>query len=99
MTDGTLPPFIGIRIKSLSGELHRRALRTLDLFVTTAVEMGGRLPSGFAVTLPKIQDVEQVLVLGEAMAELEQGLGIDPKRRAEELQIGDFCRIANVIGR
>ena len=28
-----------------------------------------------------------------------QGLGIDPKRRAEELQIGDFCRIANVIGR
>ena len=26
-----------------------------------------------------------------------QGLGIDPKRRAEELQIGDFCRIANVM--
>ncbi|MGH8944121.1 MAG: DUF6986 family protein, partial [Acidimicrobiia bacterium] len=70
MTAGTLPPFTGIRVKSLSGELHRRALRTLDLFVTTAVEKGGHLPPGFTVTLPKIQDVEQVLVLGEALAEL-----------------------------
>ena len=31
---GTLPPFIGIRIKPVSAELHRRSLRTLDLFVT-----------------------------------------------------------------
>ena len=30
--------------------------------------------------------------------ELLQGLGIDHKRRAEELQIGDFCRIANALG-
>ena len=30
--------------------------------------------------------------------EMLQGLGIDPKRRAEELQIGDFCRIANALG-
>jgi citrate lyase beta subunit len=77
MAAGTLPPFTGIRIKSLSGELHRRALRTLDLFVTTAVESGGGLPPGFAVTLPKIQDAEQVAVLGEALNELEQELGID----------------------
>ncbi len=73
---GTLPPFTGIRIKSLSGELHRRALRTLDLFITSAVEAGGRLPDGFTVTLPKIQDVRQVEVLAEALAEIEQGLGI-----------------------
>jgi citrate lyase beta subunit len=72
-----LPPFIGIRIKSLSGELHRRALRTLDLFVTTAAERGGKLPYGFTVTLPKIQDVEQVEVLSEALGELEMSLGID----------------------
>ena len=31
--------------------------------------------------------------------ELLQGLGIDPKRRAEELQIGDFCRIATALPR
>jgi citrate lyase beta subunit len=78
MTAGTLPPFTGIRIKSLSSELHRRSLRTLDLFVTTAVEKSGHLPTGFAVTLPKIQDVDQVLVLGEALAEIEHELGIDP---------------------
>jgi citrate lyase beta subunit len=78
MTGRTLPPFTGIRIKSLSGELHRRALRTLDLFISAAVEEGGGLPEGFTVTLPKIQDVEQVVVLGEALAGIEQTLGIDP---------------------
>ncbi len=77
MTAGSLPPFIGIRIKSLSGELHRRALRTLDIFVTTVVEGGHGLPPGFTVTLPKIQDVEQVMVLDEALDELEQDLGLD----------------------
>jgi 16S rRNA (adenine1518-N6/adenine1519-N6)-dimethyltransferase len=30
---------------------------------------------------------------------LLQELGIDPKRRAEELQIADFCRIANALRR
>jgi citrate lyase beta subunit len=78
MKAGTLPPFTGIRVKSLSGELHRRALRTLDLFVTSAVEKGGRLPDGFVVTLPKIQDTAQVEVLGEALGELERELGIGP---------------------
>ncbi len=74
---GTLPPFIGIRIKSLLGELHDRALRTLDLFVTTLAESAGRLPDGFVVTLPKIQDAEQVQVLDEVLSELEGALGLD----------------------
>ena len=73
--DGTIPPFSGIRIKSLSGELHRRALRTLDIFVTTLVEQGG-VPDGFCVTVPKLQDVAQVEVVCEALGELETELGI-----------------------
>jgi citrate lyase beta subunit len=77
MGAGTLPPFLGIRVKSLSGELHRRALRTLDLFVSTLVDETGRLPDGFAVTLPKIQHVEQVAVFTEALAALEQELGVE----------------------
>ncbi|HEX9847402.1 MAG TPA: aldolase/citrate lyase family protein [Acidimicrobiia bacterium] len=77
MQAALLSPFIGIRVKSLSAELHRRALRTLDLFVTTAVETAGRLPAGFCVTLPKIQDVDQVRVMSEALSELESSLGID----------------------
>lgn len=76
MEEETLPPFLGIRVKSLSGELHRRSLRTLDLFVTTLVEEAGKVPDGFRVTLPKIQQVEQVAVFSEAMTELERGLGI-----------------------
>ncbi|MGA7227392.1 MAG: phosphoenolpyruvate kinase [Acidimicrobiia bacterium] len=75
---GSLPPYVGIRIKSLTSELHRRALRTVDLFVTTAVEASGGLPPGFVVTLPKIQHVEQVEVLIAALAEMEGKLGIDP---------------------
>lgn len=77
MEPGSLPPFIGIRIKSLSGDLHRRALATLDLFITTLAEAGTGLPAGFAVTLPKIQDVEQVAVLDEALSELEKKLGLE----------------------
>jgi len=77
MTEGALSPFIGIRIKSLSGELHRRALRTMDLFITTVVEEAGRLPGGFTVTLPKIQDLGQVEVTAAALEELESELDVD----------------------
>ncbi len=76
MSEDTLPPFIGIRVKSMSGELHRRALGTMDLFITTLVEEGEGLPGGFTVTLPKIQDLAQVEVTAEALAELESALGI-----------------------
>jgi citrate lyase beta subunit len=75
---GSLPPFVGIRVKPLSGELYRRSLRTLDIFVTTLVEAAGSLPDGFVVTLPKIQDVAQVAVVDEALSELESKLGVDP---------------------
>lgn len=77
MEAGSLPPFVGIRIKPLSGELHRRGLRTLDVFLTSLVEKAGRLPDNFTVTLPKIQDEEQVRVLDEALSELESNLGLE----------------------
>ena len=38
MKQGTLPPFIGIRIKPLNEELKRRSLRTFDLFLTRLLE-------------------------------------------------------------
>lgn len=73
----TLPPFTGIRIKSLSGELHRRALRTLDIFLTSLSEDTGSAPETFVVTVPKIQDVEQVAVVDEALTQLESALGLN----------------------
>src|SRR5260370_33130972 len=42
MGAATISPFIGIRIKSFSGELAARSLRTLDLVLTA---LGGKLPA------------------------------------------------------
>src|SRR5207248_11706828 len=50
MQAGTLPPFIGIRIKPFNEELRARSTRTLDIFVTTVLEGAGRkLPETFVV--------------------------------------------------
>jgi len=38
MGEGSLPPFIGIRIKPFSPELRERSIRTLDLFVGALCE-------------------------------------------------------------
>src|ERR1044071_1735336 len=77
MREGTLPPFIGIRIKPFSSELMRRGLRTLDIFLTTLLgESNGTLPSGFVITLPKIQLPEQVTLLADVFDELEPRLGL-----------------------
>jgi citrate lyase beta subunit len=70
--EGTLPPFLGIRVKPLSAELAGRALRTLDLFVTTLVREARRLPPGFVVTLPKVTMPEQVHALVRALGALER---------------------------
>src|SRR5438270_5260021 len=52
---GTLPPFIGIRIKPLNEDLRTRSIRTLDIFMTSFLrESGGKLPGGFVITVPKI---------------------------------------------
>ena len=73
---GTLPPFIGIRIKPLSKDLHERGLRTLDLFVTTlAAQAGSSFPSRLLVTLPKIVAPGQVTAAARACALLERRLG------------------------
>ena len=77
LAEGTLPPFIGIRIKTFSAELGGRALRTLDLFLTALAKRAGKLPPGFVVTLPKVTSPEQVSVLVDAFEELEPRLGLD----------------------
>jgi hypothetical protein len=41
LKNGTLPPFIGIRIKPFTQELMRRSVRTLDIFLTTLLEKAG----------------------------------------------------------
>ncbi len=64
---GTLPPAIGIRIKTFSEEMKRRSLRTFDLFLTRLLDRtGGALPPNFVVTLPKITSPEQVAAMASA---------------------------------
>jgi citrate lyase beta subunit len=74
---GTLPPFIGIRIKPFNEDLKDRAIRTLDIFITTLVqETGGKLPDNFVVTLPKVQLAAQVTAAAALLDLLEEKLGL-----------------------
>ena len=58
---GTLPPFVGIRIKPLNEDLRARSIRTLDIFMTALLrETAGKLPARFVITVPKIQLPEQM---------------------------------------
>ena len=84
---GTLPPFIGIRIKPLEGALLRRSIRTLDLFVSTLVGEAGRLPENFVVTLPKIAVPEQVSTLVRLFEALERRLELNDGALKLELMI------------
>ena len=76
MADHTLPPFVGIRVKSFSAETTDRALRTLDLTLTTLVATTRALPERFVVTLPKVVMPAQVTALVECLAMLERALGL-----------------------
>jgi citrate lyase beta subunit len=88
MVDGTLPPFIGIRIKPVSKELHARSLRTLDLFLTTLVSRTKReLRTGFVVTVPKVMSGGQVMAVAGACAALERKLKLRPGLVRLELMI------------
>lgn len=85
---GTLPPFIGIRIKTMSKELHARSLRTLDLFVTTLARANRRrLPANFVVTIPKILLAGQVTAVARICTALERRLKLQPGSIRLELMI------------
>src|SRR5579862_7090555 len=76
LRNGTLPAFIGIRIKPLNEELRARSLRTLHLFLSTLVGDAGRLPPGFIVTLPKITLPGQVRAFADVLQLLERELSL-----------------------
>jgi uncharacterized protein DUF6986 len=85
---GTLPPFIGIRIKPLSKELHGRSLRTLDIFVSTLAAATGRaLPPNFVITIPKVMAPGQVAAVARAGTLLEQRLKLKSGALKLELMI------------
>jgi citrate lyase beta subunit len=81
------PPFIGIRIKSLTEALRARAIRTLDLFLTALLAEGARVPQNFAITLPKVTLPEQVTALVQLLEILENRHKIAPGTIKIEIMI------------
>ena len=78
-----MPPFIGIRIKPLNEDLRARSMRTLDIFITALLrETGGKLPTNFVITVPKIQLPEQVTAAVRLFALLEKKTGLADWRAA-----------------
>jgi len=97
--NGTLPPFIGIRIKPFNEELRARSFRTLDIFVSTLAEQtGGNLPANFVITLPKITLPDQVSTLVSLLARLEQQNNLPDRTLKFEMMIETTQSIINHKG-
>ena len=85
---GTLPAFIGIRIKPFSEELKERGLRTLDLFLTTLLKKtAGKLPDNFVVMLPKVTIVEQVEALVQFFEIIEEEFSLPDRTLKMEMMV------------
>jgi len=79
MEQGTLSPFIGIRIKPFTEDLKQRGVRTLDIFLSTLLqETGGKLPDNFVVMLPKVTIPEQMTTMVRLFELLEKANGLAP---------------------
>ena len=97
--DGTLSPFIGIRLKPFNEELKARSIRTLDIFVTALNEAtGGNIPQPFYITLPKITVPEQASALADLLEKLEDKLGLKQGTFQVELMIETPQSIFNSEG-
>ncbi|CCH85588.1 conserved protein of unknown function; putative kinase domains [Modestobacter italicus] len=80
-----LPPFLGIRAKSLEEPTRRRGVRSLDLFLTGLAGAGRERA---VVTLPKVTAVEQVTAFLPVLYALQQtsGLALDLELQVETPQ-------------
>jgi hypothetical protein len=88
LAEGTLPPFIGIRVKPFNEDLRARSIRTLDIFITSLItKSGGKLPANFVITLPKVQIAAHVKAAAKVCAMLEAKLGLAAGALRLELMI------------
>lgn len=100
MKDGTLPPFIGIRIKPFTEDLKQRGVRTLDLFLTELLSAtGGKLPDNFVVMLPKVTIPEQVSALVRLFQMIEQAFSIPEGSLKMEMMVEATQAVMDSEGR
>jgi citrate lyase beta subunit len=83
---GVLPPFCGLRFKSLEAGTRARGIRTLDLLIGAVLERG-ELPVGWVQTLPKVTSVRQVTAMVELCTRLEAGYGLAAGQLRFEIQV------------
>jgi hypothetical protein len=82
------PPFSGLRVKSFADGLAPRSVRTLDVFLGALLaERAGRLPDGFAITLPKVVIADHVAAFAEVLDRLEPRLGLPSGALRFEVQV------------
>ena len=100
MKEGTLSPFLGIRIKPFTEELKNRSVRTLDIFISTLAEAsGGKMPANFVVTLPKVQIPEQVTALVRLFEIIEKNTGLPTGSLKMEFMVETTQSIMNSEGK
>jgi citrate lyase beta subunit len=99
MAAGSLPPFIGLRIKPFNEELRDRSVRTLDIFLTELLgKTSGTLPRNFFITLPKVTIPEESAALAAVCSRLESALGLKAQTLQVELMIETPQSIFNERG-
>ncbi len=81
------PPYVGIRIKPFTTVSAGRAIRTLDLFLTTLIRSASEVPETFVVTLPKVTLPSQIATLARLLSIIETRLGLRPGKLRMELMI------------
>jgi len=92
-------PFCGFRVKSFQKETYKRAVRTLDLFLTNLFDKcDGKLPENFVVTLPKISRKEEIEVLIELLDEFERTNALEKGSIKVEIMIETPQSIVNEKG-
>ena len=99
LSEGSLPPFIGIRLKPFSPELRDRSIRTLDLFISALCgATGGKLPPNFVVTLPKVVIPEQMGALAQLLEAMEPALRLEEGSLRFEMMVETTQAILNERG-
>ncbi len=85
---GTLPPFLGIRIKPFNEDTRTRSIRTMDLFLTTLLSLTqNHLPNNFVITLPKVQLAAHVAAAESICDLLEAHLKLPTRTLRLELMV------------
>ena len=79
--EDTAPSRFGVRVKSLEAPTRRRAVRTLEMFLTALLETGRPVPPGLLITLPKVTSPAQVAAMDVLCQRLEAACGLGRRQR------------------